>query len=173
MSLGWCFWHRACYGCLLCGSKLVVTGPKLAELFVEDDRTATSTRKYRDEGVVGLGLGPSREITEVPTCANCKVACEIDTVNQQTVVQNVLRRVDRIDGGMARQRWERGNGHVSRQAVGEIKRVPARKMSAAIQVRVRRHINNAITAHLYRIQRLLSVLSGCPKSERIHHILLA
>ncbi|KAK1779268.1 hypothetical protein QBC45DRAFT_486040, partial [Copromyces sp. CBS 386.78] len=24
VSLGWCFWHRACYGCLLCGSKRVV-----------------------------------------------------------------------------------------------------------------------------------------------------
>ncbi|XXH04989.1 hypothetical protein Hte_011413 [Hypoxylon texense] len=136
VSLGWCFWHRACYGCLLCGSRLVVTGPKLAELFIEEDRAAANSGEFQDEHVAGLGLGSGREITEVPTCANCKVACEIDTVNRQTVVQNVLRRVDRIDGGMARQRWERGDGHVSRQAVGEIKRVPARKNSTTIQTPV-------------------------------------
>ncbi|KAI1769008.1 hypothetical protein GGR53DRAFT_529722 [Hypoxylon sp. FL1150] len=138
VSLGWCFWHRACYGCLLCGSRLVVAGPKLAELFDDNDdgdrvAASTSARGNREEGVVGLGLGPGKEIAEIPTCANCVVRSGVDSGNQQNVVQNVLRRVDRIDGGMARQRWERGNGQVSRQAVGEIKRVPSRRNSAAIQ----------------------------------------
>ncbi|KAI2463687.1 hypothetical protein F4781DRAFT_415796 [Annulohypoxylon bovei var. microspora] len=32
--------------------------------------------------------------------------------------------VDRVDGGLARKRWEKKDGQVSRRAVGEIKRVP-------------------------------------------------
>lgn len=134
MSLGWCFWHRACYGCLLCGSRLVVAGPKLAELFDDGDRVAVGA----GDGDVGLGNG--REIAEIPACANCVVGSRIDKTNQQNVVQNVLRRVDRIDGGMARQRWEKRNGQVSRQAVGEIKRIPSRRNSAAIHVRAHRHL---------------------------------
>ncbi|KAI1777588.1 hypothetical protein F4818DRAFT_318843 [Hypoxylon cercidicola] len=58
------------------------------------------------------------------------VGSEINTANQQGIVQNVLRRMDRIDGGIGRQRWEKGNGYVSRNSVGEIKRVPARKSTA-------------------------------------------
>ncbi|KAI1417515.1 hypothetical protein F5Y13DRAFT_201117 [Hypoxylon sp. FL1857] len=122
VSLGWCFWHRACYGCLLCGSKAVVTGPTLAELFDGDDGS-------RDEDETGAGTG--REIAQVPTCANCVVECEIDSANEQVVVQNALRRMDKVDGGMARKRWERKDGRISRRAVGEIKRVPA--ASKAVQ----------------------------------------
>ncbi|KAI0180186.1 hypothetical protein GGR52DRAFT_530172 [Hypoxylon sp. FL1284] len=58
------------------------------------------------------------------------VGCEMDAASQQAVVQNVLRRVDRIDGGMSRQRWERGDGQVGRHAVGEIRRVPGRQATA-------------------------------------------
>ncbi|KAL7626619.1 hypothetical protein AAE478_003392 [Parahypoxylon ruwenzoriense] len=65
----------------------------------------------------------SREITEVPACANCVVECEVDSVDRQTVVQRALRRVDKVDGGLTRKRWEKGHGQITRQAVGKIERV--------------------------------------------------
>ncbi|KAI1653182.1 hypothetical protein F4813DRAFT_383483 [Daldinia decipiens] len=126
VSLGWCFWHRACYGCLFCGSRLVVIGPTIAELFVDDDdddddgdddRVANS----RGGDVVGTG----REITEVPICANCAVECEVDCEDRRAFVRNALCRVDKSDGGMAGMRWVKMGGQMSRRAVGEIKRVPA------------------------------------------------
>ncbi|KAI1374981.1 hypothetical protein F4677DRAFT_461111 [Hypoxylon crocopeplum] len=102
--------------------ELVVTGPTLAELFADDDDGAVTGS---EEGELGLGLGAGREIAEVPACANCVAECDIDSANQQTIVQNALRKAGRIDGGMARKRWERREGQISRQAVGEVKRIPA------------------------------------------------
>ncbi|KAI1644510.1 uncharacterized protein F4817DRAFT_367421 [Daldinia loculata] len=120
VSLGWCFWHRACYGCLFCGSRLVVIGPTIAELFVDDDDDRVANSKGRD-----VAIGSGREITEVPTCANCAVECEVDCEDRQAFLRNALHRVDKTDGGMARMRWVKMGGKMSRRAVGEIKRVPA------------------------------------------------
>ncbi|OTB20628.1 hypothetical protein K445DRAFT_372210 [Daldinia sp. EC12] len=118
VSLGWCFWHRACYGCIFCGSKLVAVGPTVAELFDDgDDGERSRSRSRRGGG--------GREIEEVPTCANCKVDCEVECEDQRGVVRNALRRVDESDGGLARMRWMRMGGQMGRRAVGEIKRVPA------------------------------------------------
>lgn len=36
VSLGWCFWHRACYGCLLCGSRGLCRGVRVEDLFRGD-----------------------------------------------------------------------------------------------------------------------------------------
>lgn len=139
VSLGWCFWHRACYGCLLYGSKLVVTAPTLADLFDDDNKNvATGSRESRDGDDVGFGLRAGREITEVPTCANCLLGCETDSTDQKTIVHNALRRVDRADGGLARKRWEKKDGQVSRRAVGKIERVPAVTVQP-IQVRSSRY----------------------------------
>ncbi|KAI1467283.1 uncharacterized protein F4812DRAFT_460132 [Daldinia caldariorum] len=120
VSLGWCFWHRACYGCLFCGSRLVVHGPTVAQLFDDDDDGKRAAGEgYGGGGGGGEGLG--REILEVPTCAHCAVECQ----GQGTVVRNALRRVDESDGGLASARWTRIGGQmVGRRAVGEIKRVP-------------------------------------------------
>ncbi|KAI1800631.1 hypothetical protein F4811DRAFT_566760 [Daldinia bambusicola] len=124
VSLGWCFWHRACYGCLFCGSRLVVRGPTVAELFDDD-----YYYYCRDDGRVKRSRSRhgGRELEEVPTCANCAVECEIEGRDggQGAVLQNALRRVDESDGGLANARWARIGGQVvGRRAVGEIKRVP-------------------------------------------------
>ncbi|KAI1457623.1 hypothetical protein F4805DRAFT_427558 [Annulohypoxylon moriforme] len=76
-------------------------------------------------------MGLSKEIHDVPTCANCVVECEIDSAEH--LEQNALRKVDRVDGGLARKRWERKDGQISRRAVGEIKRTPGVRFKAAIQ----------------------------------------
>ncbi|KAF3063784.1 hypothetical protein GL218_01661 [Daldinia childiae] len=98
---------------------LVVIGPTVAELFVDDD--GNQTTNSRGGNVV---VGSGREITEVPTCANCAVECEVNCEDRRTFVRNALDRVDRTDGGMARMRWVKMGGQMSRRAVGEIKRVP-------------------------------------------------
>lgn len=108
VSLGWCFWHRACYGCLLCGSKLIGKGVPLAGLFADQESTddedlETSTD---EEKRVYLGTKKGREIDQIPLCANCMAEVDIDHLDERSVVQKGLRRTDQADGGMSRRRWE-------------------------------------------------------------------
>ncbi|KAI0543259.1 hypothetical protein GGR58DRAFT_15224 [Xylaria digitata] len=95
VSLGWCFWHRACYGCLFCGNKAVVTAPGVRELFEEN----------WDGGGVEMGTErEGRHILEVPMCVNCAVACEND--DRDALLKKALRRIDVADAGLSRLRWK-------------------------------------------------------------------
>lgn len=95
MSFGWCFWHRSCYGCLLCGGRSICRGVSIHELFLADGR--------RDGG----GATGAKEVLEAPLCAACMVEVEMDGVGEEkVVVQRGLRRVDQVDGGLTRARWE-------------------------------------------------------------------
>lgn len=58
MSLGWCFWHGDCYGCLLCGSRVIYRGVKVRDL------------------VGGRGRG-IEEVGEVPLCWDCGIEIEV------------------------------------------------------------------------------------------------
>ena len=62
VSLGWCFWHWGCYGCLFCGDRRVVIGRTVSQVWDE-------------EKVV--------EVQEVPVCEGClgDVEGEADGVN--------------------------------------------------------------------------------------------
>ncbi|KAF7544538.1 hypothetical protein G7Z17_g9871 [Cylindrodendrum hubeiense] len=96
VSFGWCFWHRACYGCLLCGGRSVCRGVSVQALFRDDE----------DEEATG-----GREVMEAPLCAACVVEMELDGVKEESVVvQRGLRRVDWVDGGLTRRRWEAKEG---------------------------------------------------------------
>ncbi|KAI1434357.1 hypothetical protein GGR50DRAFT_407683 [Xylaria sp. CBS 124048] len=115
VSLGWCFWHRACYGCLFCGSKRVVTAPSVAELFETEShgkyqpllcyRTRENTSE-RDSLDTGDTKGFGREITEIPMCVNCTVANEHDDAYK--LLEKAMDRVDKADGGLSRLRWDKG-----------------------------------------------------------------
>ncbi|KAF5022801.1 hypothetical protein F66182_5143 [Fusarium sp. NRRL 66182] len=99
VSFGWCFWHRACYGCLLYGSRAICHGVQVQDLFLDDEL----------EGRKGEGCG-GKEVTEVPLCAACVVEVEVDGVKEEsTVVKRGLRRIERVDGGLTRRRWEAKN----------------------------------------------------------------
>jgi len=50
VSLGWCFWHWGCYGCLFCGDRRVVIGRTVSQVWDE-------------QKVV--------EVQEVPVCEGC------------------------------------------------------------------------------------------------------
>jgi hypothetical protein len=58
------------------------------------------------EGQARDGCG-GKEVTEVPLCAACVVEVEVDGVtDQNVVVKRGLRRVEKVDDGLTRKRWE-------------------------------------------------------------------
>lgn len=96
VSLGWCFWHRACYGCLICGDKRVVKGVKLQELFEDDDEEEEET----------VETTRSKELDAVPLCINCVVEIGQDDIDDQYVIPMALKETGKFDSGLSRQRWE-------------------------------------------------------------------
>jgi hypothetical protein len=90
VSFGWCFWHRACYGCLLCGSKVIFQGLRVPALYVDPAKPG----------------GRGREVAEAPLCAVCVVEVEIDDLDEDAIFHRGLRRIDGVDGGVTRKRWE-------------------------------------------------------------------
>lgn len=102
VSLGWCFWHKSCYGCLICGNRTVVHGATVKEVF-GDEVDHDNVR-----GVRGLEAvrGHAKEIDEIPLCAHCYVEAGTDEMDARKVVDGVLRRMDHRDGGLSRRRYE-------------------------------------------------------------------
>lgn len=43
---------------------------------------------------------------EPPLCANCVVEAEGDALDEKAILRNGLERVENVDGGITRQRWE-------------------------------------------------------------------
>lgn len=95
VSLGWCFWHRACYGCLMCGDRRVVEGTTVEQLFEEGSDAGT---------VVVRKAG--REVDEIPLCAKCVEDVGRDSVGEGHLIPMALGRVERFDCGLSRRRWE-------------------------------------------------------------------
>lgn len=97
MSFGWCFWHRACYGCLLCGNRTVRnTGPGSKDRVQGRDVCAEDRTGH--------------EVYEPPLC----ISCETDTVSTELSLHNIvdagLTHVESVDGGITRQRWRKRQG---------------------------------------------------------------
>jgi hypothetical protein len=111
---------------MFCGSRKIAQGTRVEEVFHEDEDEGDNVSTLQDEP----GGGKARDIMEVPQCANCMVEVELDSLDQDTVVQKALRRVDKADGGLTRLRWERREGIISRSAHGKMQRVPGQIMTA-------------------------------------------
>ncbi|KAI1337913.1 hypothetical protein F5Y15DRAFT_425339 [Xylariaceae sp. FL0016] len=113
---------------------MVVRGVGVGELYHDDDEEGEGGRgeeggaSARAGEQVWFGRDKGREVEEVPMCAHCVVQCEGD--DEDAITQRASRRVERVDGGLGRKRWERGYGHgngdgdVSMVAKGAVKRVP-------------------------------------------------
>lgn len=55
-----------------------------------------------------IGHGQKSQRTETlqsPLCALCAVECELDSLDEQGILQRGLKRIDLIDGGVTRRRW--------------------------------------------------------------------
>ncbi|KUJ21012.1 uncharacterized protein LY89DRAFT_715304 [Mollisia scopiformis] len=103
VSLGWCFWHRACFGCLVCGTRMSVPCHKEGV----DGR-------YRGE--VGMGV----ELVDIPLCGVCGV--EMSGESPGLVLEKGLENVSRFDGGLSRerlQRWSEVSNEDEEEAIGD------------------------------------------------------
>lgn len=78
VSLGWCFWHRACYGCLVCGCRILVRGVGVGDVF----EGGVGGCEGGFVGGVGedFGRGKGREVEEVPLCGRCFLEVDGDEV---------------------------------------------------------------------------------------------
>jgi hypothetical protein len=116
VSLGWCFWHLGCFGCLLCGFGL-------------------EARKFVDiGGSDGMEVqGMSRKGWELERVPLCRV-CEVETTgdSREAVLERGVEVVSKSDGGLGRERLRRlgmkgrkseirviGMTRASEKAVGE------------------------------------------------------
>ena len=111
VSLGWCFWHRGCYGCVFCGDRRLVRGVGVSDLFEEDDDGSEGEDQYTrgraaEDGEDGIeSRGRAREVDEVPLCAHCAVDLEKKGAGGDDVVQMALTAAETRDGGLAMMRW--------------------------------------------------------------------
>lgn len=122
VSLGWCFWHRSCYGCLMCGDRRIVEGSTLSEIF--DERL----REKEKEEVEHDGGRSAKEIDEIPLCSSCAEEVGRDRCSQtgeeakstvsHELTSMALERVDKFDGGLSRRRWEARQRHEQPQPHG-------------------------------------------------------
>ncbi|KAG6108543.1 hypothetical protein E4U13_006396 [Claviceps humidiphila] len=113
VSLGWCFWHRSCYGCLLYGSRKLCTG-------VLDSANTRTEANSTNQDATDEGQKRGVEMLQAPLCTLCAVECEIDSLDEHGIRQRGLKRIDVVDGGVTRRRWI----EKSRQMRGE-KRWPS------------------------------------------------
>ncbi|ROV89534.1 hypothetical protein VSDG_08537 [Cytospora chrysosperma] len=115
VSLGWCFWHRSCYGCLVCGDPRVARGVTVGELFADGD-----------DGGDGADGSKGREVDEVPLCGKCAGEVARDRAGDEQLVPMALGRIDRFDGGLSRRRWEAGMGRPPQRQAAAVEGEDAR-----------------------------------------------
>jgi hypothetical protein len=151
VSLGWCFWHRACFGCLVCGTKMNV--PNHYSEYSSESKRLRSWKGNGDE--VGIQTKSKRcigvELDEISLCG----VCGIETAGEShgEVLERGLKTVSRFDGGLSRDRL----GKLSEQqeeakdAPRRLVRVPRRVRGATgIESELRRFINRSSIASMHR-----------------------
>ncbi|TAQ87767.1 hypothetical protein B7494_g3911 [Chlorociboria aeruginascens] len=107
VSLGWCFWHETCFGCLMCGVKINISR-------VEIDNAGLSEARFmnEDEEIVGneeIGRKRKRkqgvELTSIPLCEWCSI--EAAGESESEVLERGLDTVSKFDGGLSRNRLDK------------------------------------------------------------------
>jgi hypothetical protein len=129
VSLGWCFWHAGCFGCLICGKRLhlddwalrVDANGKLKEDATQHEgvhadprhlKRAFSGNQFLDD-ICQINRNRSKrpkavELDVIPACKNCDEMLA-DTGAYRLEVEGFLGKsnVSRNDGGLAEARWDR------------------------------------------------------------------
>ena len=81
----------------------------------KDEGQSQKTRREEDTPrESSLHLGKPLKVEVVPLCANCVVEVELDKLDARSVLQRGLRRIDKVDGGLTRRRWEIQDEEMSR-----------------------------------------------------------
>ncbi len=148
VSLGWCFWHKACYGCLFCGNRAVVRGPSIADLFrpdnddddgddsdgdgveAEDENGKLTRTGHRWAGRTKKAL----EVDEVPLCRQCLAEMERGghLPDAEAMVQRAIGTTERSDGGLSRMRWEARSASVDPAAEKTQRQRPGERQAAVV-----------------------------------------
>ncbi|XMA08241.1 hypothetical protein WAI453_001032 [Rhynchosporium graminicola] len=116
VSLGWCFWHRACFGCLVCGTKLDVPAGIVDCICQEGEGDGGKTEVDRrgewgrrngnhdEAGVTGSTRCVGVELEDIPLCT----VCEDETLGEspRCVLERGLETVTKSDGGLSRSRLD-------------------------------------------------------------------
>jgi hypothetical protein len=110
VSLGWCFWHSGCFGCLVCRTRMDIPG-------LQSGRVSGHgiTRQVRgggewvtwdcsDDDGIGKRRGIGIELDTIPLCNACSVETASENPNQ--VLERGLECVSSFDGGLSRDRLE-------------------------------------------------------------------
>jgi hypothetical protein len=98
VSLGWCFWHRSCFGCLFCKTSMPVP-------HVENWEDGIPIGTRNDANPIAGNTKPKctgLELDEVPLCNVCMVEIAGETADH--VLKKGLEIVTRSDGGLSRDR---------------------------------------------------------------------
>jgi hypothetical protein len=91
ISLGWCFWHRGCFGCLVCGARVDL--PDSGDSG-DDDIRKREWRRWdgsHEERRRGVGV----DLKSIPMCD----VCGSDTAGQNEVLKKESETVPKFDGG--------------------------------------------------------------------------
>lgn len=100
VSLGWCFWHRGCFGCLLCGVRL---GERVLM-----DCESESQKEVGEAGEDGYGGGrKGMELDKIPLCGWCETDTKSKGYGEKKVLERGLENVTKSDGGLTRCRLEK------------------------------------------------------------------
>lgn len=112
VSLGWCFWHRGCFGCLVCATRLEVPATNAGRVCSDCETRGVDKKgewgKWDGSGDELDTQKSSRcigvELEEIPLCNVCKV--ETAGESSDRVLERGLESVTRFDGGMSRNRLD-------------------------------------------------------------------
>ena len=146
VSLGWCFWHRVCFGCLVCGSALsvpkgvdgsgVIGGNGMVEKsgggLVGDVMGNKGQWGHWEDGrnqKRGKGRCTGVELEDVPLCKVCSVETAGKSPGQ--VLQRSVELVSSFDGGISRDRLKMLSGDGDDLRVDGRRRLQSQQRSKA------------------------------------------
>lgn len=111
VSLGWCFWHKGCFGCLLCGTGLnpPLDDQKCQEELqrIDNDPNGSAEIDYGYIDWPGWGRNHRRrgvELQSIPLCSLCENATE--GLYKRKTLGMGLTNVARNDGGLSSSRLD-------------------------------------------------------------------
>lgn len=140
VSLGWCFWHKSCYGCLICGNRRVIHGVTVAEVFAEGN----GLEGVEQSNGLAVTRGQAKEIEQIPLCAHCYVEVGAEQMDTLAVVNGALQRADCPDGDLSWKRYEdchpdRGDAlRLERTSALQLKDIcPAASADSGVNVSIR------------------------------------
>ena len=100
VSLGWCFWHRGCFGCLVCGTKVDLPH---SENSGDDGMRKREWGRWdgsHEERMRGVGV----ELESIPMCDVC--GNDTDGTGRYGVLKKGLETVPKFDGGLSQDRLD-------------------------------------------------------------------